>query len=249
MDTGCRVKFKNSTKFSKEMRPDHLQDEEIFDALSLESVTNQMAIWSQTKATREATAPKAKKAERVGNKSNTTVKPVKIEEGTDDATSVFHPQRYKLRPSVVGQEKVWENYPTHWPEIYYSVNLSDVGLDNQLGQKQLELLHDRRRMISVKMFASSNANVGRTGFRTTNVKSCENGSTDVVSKGDWTSLLSTHELLLALDNLLAAWACFWEGDRSMVTLRRVVTKQKDFGAIQNQQLRLKVLWRRLLTRS
>ena len=134
---GFRIPFKNSTKFPKEMRPEHLQDDEIFDTLFLESVTSQMALWSQTRAYQEATELKRKKAERTGNKSNTNVKSVLVKEGLDDATNIFHPQRYALRPSVVGQEKIWGSYPTHWPEVYYSVNLTDVGLENQFGQKQI----------------------------------------------------------------------------------------------------------------
>ena len=49
------------------MRPEHLQDDEIFDALSLESVTSQLSLWSQTKATQEATAAKMKKANKEKN--------------------------------------------------------------------------------------------------------------------------------------------------------------------------------------
>ena len=129
-----------------------MQDNEIFDALSLEAVTNQLSIWSQTKATQEATAIKAKKSERTGNAANTAIKPVRIMEGEDDATTQFHPQRYALRPPVSGQDKIWDKYPTHWPEVYFSVNLSDVGLENDLGQKQLKLLHDRRSEIRINYF-------------------------------------------------------------------------------------------------
>ena len=74
------------------MRPDHLQDDEIFDALSLESVTNQITIWSQTKATKEALEMKRRKAEGNTNRTNTAVKAVNIEAGTHDAMSNFHPQ-------------------------------------------------------------------------------------------------------------------------------------------------------------
>ena len=74
------------------MRPEHLQDDDIFNALSIEAVTNQLAIWSQTKATQEATAMKAKKSEKSGSKSNTAVKTIQINEGEHDGTTKFHPQ-------------------------------------------------------------------------------------------------------------------------------------------------------------
>ena len=52
---------------------------------------------------------------------------------------------------------------------------------------------------------------------------------------------SRRDLELALDNLVAAYACFWPGDRSMVTLRRVVTKTKSFSAIPNPDSRMKMM--------
>ena len=49
----------------------------------------------------------------------------------------------------------------------------DVGLQHDLGQRQVELLHDRRSAIKVKMFAPANVHVGRSGTKTTNLKSGE----------------------------------------------------------------------------
>ena len=86
IDVGAPMAFKNSSKFPKQMRPEHLRDDDIFDALSLETVTSQIAMWSQTKATQEATEVKKRKAEKTGNKSNMNVKPVHVKEGSDDAT-------------------------------------------------------------------------------------------------------------------------------------------------------------------
>ena len=57
-------KFKNSSKFAKEVRPPHLQDDNIFDSLALSDVTNQMAMWTQTKAVMETNALRVKKAEK-----------------------------------------------------------------------------------------------------------------------------------------------------------------------------------------
>ena len=234
-------RIKNSSKFSKDKRPDHLQDDDIFDELTIGEATMQLAMWTQTKADREATELKMRKAEGKPLKSNTMVKMVKVSSGDDDATSTFHPQRFHLRPPVTGLSKVWASYPTHWPEVYYSMDFSDVGLENQLGQKQLELLHDRRSKIEIKMFAPANASWGRSGTKTMSVKQDEDGNTAVSNKDEWLGLLTMSELMLSLDNLVAAYACMWPNDRSMVTLRRVVTKNKEFSAMTNVSTRLKLL--------
>ena len=103
------------------------------------------------------------------------------------------------------------------------------------------MLHDRQSKIEVKMFAPANANVGRSGFKTTNLKQCENGSTDLTTKDKWMNLWSVNEIMLALDNMVAAWQCFWEGDRSMVKLSRAITKLKEFSTVTNLPTRLRLL--------
>ena len=239
---GFRIPFKNSTKYPKDARPAHLQDDDIFDMLSISDVTNQMAMWEQTKVMMESNTLKVKKAEKGAvHKTNTAIKKIKVQEGEDDATTIFHPQRFQLRPPVVSMEKVWDMYPTHWPQTYYSVHLTDLGLDTTLGQKVIELLQDRRSTIQIKMFAPSNSNVGRSGFKKTNLKTGEDGSTDVVTTDEWAKLVTLNELLLSLDNLVAAWGVFWWGDRCMNILRRVVTKHKEFGLIKDAEKRFKSL--------
>ena len=84
--------------------------------------------------------------------------------------------------------------------------MEDVGLQNELGQRQVELLHDRRSAIKVKMFAPANVNVGRSGTKTTNIRSGEEGI-DMVSRDDWAKLGSLTDLEMALDNIRSflAW--------------------------------------------
>ena len=232
----------NSMMFPKESRPPYLQDDCYFNTFKPEVALQAVLWWAQTQAVQKSNQLKEKKAEKATDmKTNTAVKMVDIKAGKDDSTTQFHPQRF-LRPPVVAPEKYWNLFPKKWEEKYYSVYLEDVGLQHDLGQRQIELLHDRRSCIKIKMFAPANVNVGRGGTRTTNVRSCEDGdSLDVVSKDEWTKLASLTDLELALDNLVAAYACFWPGDRSMVTLRRVVTKTKSFSAIPNPDSRMKMM--------
>ena len=227
--------------FPKEARPPYLQDDKYFDTFKPDVALQAVMAWAQTLAVQKANTLKESKAEKTSNvRKNTNVKVVEVAAGKDDATTVFHPQRF-LRPPVVAVEKYWNLFPKAWGEKYYSVYLEDVGLQNELGQRQIELLHDRRSAIKIKMFAPSNVNVGRSGTKTTNVKSCEDGSTDFQSKDEWTKLANLSDLEVALDNLVAAWAVFWPGDHSMVTLRRVVSKTRSFQAVANAETRMKLL--------
>ena len=240
----CAIFFlsgvENSTMFPKETRPPFLQDDSFFNSFKPEVALQAVMAWAQTAAMEKANKLKEQKVEKGKDmRKNTAVKMVEVKEGKDDATTVFHPQRF-LRPPVVGLDKYWSLYPKQWEEKYYSVFMEDVGLQNELGQRQIELLHDRRSAIKVKMFAPANVNVGRSGTKTTNIRSGEEGI-DMVSKDDWAKLGSLTDLEMSLDNLVAAYAVFWPGDRSMVTLRRVVTKLKSFKAISNQETRMRLL--------
>ena len=237
--SGCTQK--NSNMFPKETRPPYLQDDDFFNTFKSEVALQAVMNWAQTVAMQKANKLKETKAEKRTNmKKNTAIKVMKVEEGEDDATSKLHPQRFLFRPPVVGLDKYWNLYPKEWEEKYYSVYMEDVGLQHDLGQRQVELLHDRRSAIKVKMFAPANVHVGRSGTKTTNLKSGEEG-VDIVSKDDWAKLGSLSDLEMALDNLVAAYAVFWPGDRSMVALRRVVTKTKSFKAIASQETRMKLL--------
>ena len=226
--------------FPKEVRPPYLQDDAYFNQFKPEVALQAVMNWAQTEAMQKANSLKEKKAEKATDmRKNTAVKLVEVKEGKDDSTTVFHPQRF-LRPPVVSLEKYWKLFPKKWDEKYFSVFMEDVGLQNELGQRQIELLHDRRSAIKVKMFAPCNVNVGRSGTKTTNIRSGEEGI-DMVSKDDWAKLGSLADLEMALDNLVAAYAVFWPGDRSMVSLRRVVTKTKSFQAVSHQETRMKLL--------
>ena len=175
-------------------------------------------------------------------KANTEIKSIELEAGNDNAKDDLHPQRFQMRTPVVSPSKYWELFPVKWPEVYYTAYLADVGLEDQLGQKQIEMLHDRRSPLQIKMFSALNSNIGRSGgFKTQNLRQLEDGSTDLVSKDDWARIMTVSELMLALDNLVAAVAVFWPGDHSMVTIRRAVTKNKEFANISPPETRLRLL--------
>ena len=233
-------KIVNSEKFPKEVRPPHLQDDEIVDAMDLNIVAQQVMKWSEIQVMKEANEIKAKKNDKNSMKKNTEIKTVKVEEGEDNATTKFHSQRFCMRTPVVAPNKYWHLYPTEWKEIYYSVHLEHVGLENTLGQKQILLLHNRTNDLKVHMFSQVNAVIGKEKL-STNINFLKDGTADIKSQEDWAALASVGEVTMALDNLMAGWSVFWPGEQSMVTLRRVVSRQREFAAVSDVKKRKKLL--------
>ena len=154
----------------------------------------------------------------------------------------LHKQRFHLRTPLTDPTDYWALVPKKWPETNKSMFMEHVGLETVLSPRVLELLHDRTSQIEIKMFHGINISVGRSGgSRKQNLRTLEDGSTEMVSSDDWLNTSSINMLMEALDNLVTVWIIVWPGEWSMVVLRRVVTKHQAFSDIQNMDLRKKVL--------
>jgi hypothetical protein len=238
------VNFLNSDKWEKEVRPPHLMDDDVFNSLSVESASLQIMNWTTTKAMMTSNELKESKAMNRGGreKPDAAIKMVKIEAGDDDSTNTLHKQRFAFRTPLQAPKDYWHLVPLRWKEINKSLYLENVGMDNVCSPKTLELLHDRSSPIEIKMFLTLNISVGRAGVsKKQNLRTLEDGTTEVVSSDDWLSPTNICQLIEAIDNLVAIWTIMWPGEWSMVAMRRAVTKHLAFGDIQNVDLRKKML--------
>ena len=238
------VNFLNSDKWEKEVRPPHLMDDDVFNSLSVESASLQIMNWTTTKAMMTSNELKESKAMSRGGreKPDAPIKMVKIEAGDDDSTSTLHKQRFSFRTPLQAPKDYWHLVPLRWKEVNKSIYLENVGMDNVVSPKTLELLHDRSSPLEIKMFLTLNISVGRAGVsKKQNLRTLEDGTTEVVSSDDWLSPTNINQLVEAIDNLVAIWTIMWPGEWSMVAMRRAVTKHLAFGDIQNVDLRKKML--------
>ena len=238
------VNFLNSDKWSKELRPPHLEDDEVFNTLSVEVAANNIMQWMTTKAMMTNNELKEKRSRSTlgKEKKDEKIKTLKIKAGEDNAETLLHDQRFSFRTPLKEPKEYWHLVPVKWQEINKSIHLDHVGLDNICSPRTLELLHDRSSPLEIKMFLTLNINVGRAGIaRKQNLRTLEDGTTEVVSADDWLSPTNINQLLEALDNMVAIWVVMWPGEWSMVALRRVVTKHLAFGDINNPDLRKRML--------
>ena len=236
--------FSNSSKWGKEIRPPFLQDDEVFNKLSLESAANQIMQWMTTKAMITSNELKEKKANNAGGKekADEPIKVLTIEAGEDDATSKLHAQRFMFRTPLKDPKDYWSLYPRKWTEVNKSIFLEHVGLETIISPRTLELLHDRASVIEIKMFLTINVSVGRAGSsKKQNLRTLDDGSTELVCSDDWLTPTSINQLLEAIDNLAAAWVVMWPGEWSVATLRRVITLHQAFGDITVPELRKRLL--------
>ena len=238
------VNFLNSDKWEKDVRPPHLMDDDVFNSLSVESASLQIMNWTTTKAMMTSNELKESKAMNRGGreKPDAAIKMLKIEAGDDDSTNTLHKQRFAFRTPLQAPKDYWHLVPLRWKEINKSLYLENVGMKNVCSPKTLELLHDKSSPIEIKMFLTLNISVGRAGVsKKQNLRTLEDGTTEVVSSDDWLSPTNISQLIEAIDNLVAIWTIMWPGEWSMVAMRRAVTKHLAFGDIQNVDLRKKML--------
>ena len=159
------VNFLNSDKWPKDLRPPHLEDDEVFNTLSVEAAANHIMQWMTTKAMMASNEHKEKRSRSMAGreKPDEPIKKVKVEAGEDDALSIFHFKRFKLRTPLTDPKDYWHLMPIKWPEVNKSLYLENIGMDNICSPKTLEMLHDRSSPIEIKMFLTMNINVGRSG--------------------------------------------------------------------------------------
>ena len=238
------VNFLNSDKWDKSVRPPFLEDDEVFNAISVEAAAQSIMSWMTTRTMMESNKLKESKTRAIGGreKPDEEIKAINIEAGKDDAVSQLHKQRFCFRTPLKDPKEYWNLVPLKWNEVNKSIYLEHVGLDNILSPRTIELLHDRSSPLEIKMFLTINISVGRSGTaRKQNLRTLDDGSTEVVHADDWLSPTTINQLVEALDNLLAAWTVMWPGEWSVVALRKVVTKHLAFGDIQNTDLRKRML--------
>ena len=123
------VNFLNSDKWEK---PPHLEDDEVFNTLSVEAAANHIMQWMTTKAMMTNNELKEKRSRsNVGReKPDETIKNVKVEAGEDDALTVFHSKRFKFRTPFTDPKEYWHLMPLKWPEVNKSLYLENIGMDN-----------------------------------------------------------------------------------------------------------------------
>ena len=238
------VNFLNTDKWSKEVRPPHLHDDDVFNMLSVESASQQIMNWVTTKAMMTNNELKESRATNRGGreKPDVEIKQIEIEAGQDDANKILHKQRFLFRTPLQPPKEYWHLMPLKWKEVNKSLYLENVGMDNICSPRTLELLHDRSSPLEIKMFLTLNISVGRAGVaKKQNLRTLDDGTTEVVSSDDWLSPTSINQIMEALDNLVAIWTIMWPGEWSMVAMRRTITKHLAFGEIQNLDLRKKML--------
>ena len=216
----------------------------MFNVMSVEAAAHSIMSWMTTKTMMETNKLKESKSRAIGGreKPDEEIKPIDIESGKDDANKNLHKQRFCFRTPLQEPKEYWNLVPLKWKEITKSIYLEHVGLDNILSPRTIELLHDRSSPLEIKMFLTINISVGRSGTaRKQNLRTLEDGTTEVVHADDWLSPTTINQLVEAVDNLMAAWTVMWPGEWSVVALRKVVTKRLAFGEIENADLRKRML--------
>ena len=238
----CKRKMVNSQMFPKSERPPWLQNDEVFDCLTMEAATMQISQWTMTRTMQEQNKLKEEKTVGGKMKSDQEVKTVAIESGEDDAKFNLHPKRFCFRTPLVEPASYWKLYPIKWPEMTRNVNLEHLGLDHVLSPKTLELLNDRRSIITIKMFAGVNVDVGKDQTKVSQkVKQSSDGSTVIQARDDWLDMASVAQIMEALDNLVRVWAVYWPGEFGPNNLRGVISKYRGFGDLQDNSNRKNVL--------
>ena len=235
----------NSVIFPKEVRPDWLQDDEAIDELSRGEAANAISQWTMTRALMKQNDLREEKVNKTKGalKKDQDVKSVKINAGEDNATSVLHDQRFKLRTPLLKPEEYWKLMPVKWPETNKKIHLSHLGLESVLSAKTIETIHDRSdTSIEIKKFSSVNVMIGREGAQKLQSVQQVGNSIELETRDTWLDMANIWQIEEAMDNLVRVWMLMWPGDYGPSNIRGVITKHHSFSkAFEHMDTRKRVL--------
>ena len=196
----------------------------------------QISQWNMAKTMQDQTKAKEGSGSSSRIKPDQEIKTLFISEGEDDSKLNLHPQRFMFRTPFDEPKNWWKPYPVKWPEMNRNVPLEHIGLEHVLSPRTLELLNDRRSILTIKMFAGINVDIGKDSSKTIQrVRQCEDGSTMVQAKDDWLEVVGVGQLLEAVENLVRVWGAFWPGEFGPSNLSGVIAKYKGFAEYFNDQ--------------
>ena len=153
----------------------------------------------------------------------------------DNHRDQLHPARLDRHPPG-SRAELWEQMPVWRTHTYRSIDLRPFGINSQVAEEALGILHDRRIMLKLKYFTRYNANIGSRGLKT-KTDHYADGGTSSTSHLDWKELSNMRGVQDALINFAICNALLWPLDLTGLVLMKVLN---DYLMLPNAQERVRV---------
>lgn len=162
--------------------------------------------------------------------------PTTYEAMVDNHRDELNPARLDRYPPG-SRAELWKQMPVWRAHTYRSIDLRPFGINSQVAEEAIGILHDRRIQLKLKYFTRYNATIGTRGLKT-KTEHFADGGTSSTSNLDWKELGNMRAVQDALINFAICNALMWPLDLTGLVLMKVLN---DYFMIPNAEERVRVL--------
>ena len=213
----------NSEMFPASMRPEMFADDDIFNELAFDKAATFVHEHKMLTTKLEAKAG----GKSAHEKSDDTIKKVKIPEGDDDAGENLNIEARKaLRPvnKEISEQMSW--FVTKYEQVILNVPVDIYGLADSVPTKAIELAHNLASHITIDMFCPGGKRNSTVKHKALKSKDREFAVETMDVYGDIDTI---QDVLLAWTTLQAIWQKIFPEWPVCIIAQRVIIKMKNFA--------------------
>ena len=152
---------------------------------------------------------------------------------TTDNYSKIHPaqgERHPLGP----REEFWKLIPAWRQHMYRTLDLRPWGVDSQVADEAIAILHDRRQSNKLQYYGKINATISSRLLRMKTEHSSRDSSSTTSCELDWKELLSMKSVWEALINFQIVNSLVWPADHTGILVIKLINEYHSFPDIDDK---------------
>ena len=164
--------------------------------------------------------------------------PVEFDACVDNGLDILCEAR-NLRHPVGKREDAWKNMPAVRVHVYKTLDLKPHGIEGQVAEEAIGILHDRRRQLRIILFAKINANIATSQLKV-RTEHVAGGSSISTTELDWKSIGSIKMVTEAIVNYDIVNRLIWPIDFTGIVMLKLLNDYL-MVAYGDEKLRIKVI--------
>ena len=215
--------------WEKESRPKFLQDRELVNKMTFMEIfqIHTMHAANEKAATKGAAL-----------KQDDFPEKVKFPAGKDDGQKKLHAARF-LRLPLSEPKDYYSQVPIKHSKRFRNISLEFSGCANEVSDKSILLLHDRRNVIELKHFLAENLNVASRPLKYLQRK--EDDSLVSSSDYSWDEASSMRQVLNGIENYRSCLHHLWPVDQTGDIIGKLLLKYRHIAVTSDQKTRVAVV--------
>ena len=155
----------------------------------------------------------------------------------DDRQTVLHPSRF-FPASLSPVEDWWRQTPNKHDITVSAIQLRHLGIEHMVSPKTIEMCHDRRATLTIKMFCRVNASVQDKPAVTKQVLGQGSVNPGTITDYDWKPVSKSTQIVDGLLTYIGIMSQLFPWDYGPTNILRIVNYWQFFAFRQNDQVKV-----------